>query len=297
MKNFNKNIRKILFPHPALIIVLVPFSAAFLIYSLIFLGTEDIRSYISYVLAFYTLVLICVRIPDIVRFAGRVKKENRIISKLSEDTHLRVRLSLYGNLVWNTAYGIFQLGLGFFHRSVWFFSLAVYYICLALMRFFLARYVSIHVPGEDPEAEYRRSRLCGVILMLMSSALAVIVFYVTLQNKTSVHSSITTIAMAAYTFTSVTVAVVNMIRYRKYNSPVYSAAKAVGFAAALVSVLNLETAMLAAFGEDTPELSRKFLTGMTGGVILLVILVTAVLMVVRSAIELKGYRALKQNKR
>lgn len=38
------------------------------------------------------------------------------------------------------------------------------------------------------------------------------------------------------------------MRYRKYQSPAMSAAKAINLAAALVSMLSLETAMLAQFG-------------------------------------------------
>lgn len=47
-----------------------------------------------------------------------------------------------------------------------------------------------------------------------------------------------------------TVSVIDLVKYRKYKYPVLSAAKAIRFAAALVSLLSLETAMLAQFGDD-----------------------------------------------
>ena len=46
--------------------------------------------------------------------------------------------------------------------------------------------------------------------------------------------------MAMYAFYVTVMAVINMVRYRKYHSPVMSAAKAVNLAAALVSMLSLE---------------------------------------------------------
>ena len=43
--------------------------------------------------------------------------------------------------------------------------------------------------------------------------------------------------MAAYTFTALTLAIVNAVRYRKYGSPAYSAAKAISLASATLGLL------------------------------------------------------------
>ena len=74
-------------------------------------------------------------------------------------------------------------------------------------------------PGEDRIREYYCCRLCGAALLFMDIALSVIAFYMVCQNRGFTYHSIATIAMAAYTFAAFTVAVVNVIRYRKYNSP------------------------------------------------------------------------------
>ena len=55
---------------------------------------------------------------------------------------------------------------------------------------------------------------------------------------------------------------VNLVRYRRYNSPVLTASRAVSLAAALVSMLSLEVAMLAAF---STEEQAAFSTGMIAG--------------------------------
>jgi hypothetical protein len=52
---------------------------------------------------------------------------------------------------------------------------------------------------------------------------------------------ITTIAMAAFTFSTFIIAIINLVRYKKYKSPVYSAIKIVSFIAGCVSMLTLET--------------------------------------------------------
>lgn len=286
MEILRKIAKAILFPHGALFILLAPISIALLVYSLAFREAQDTISYVSYAVSAYTLTALCCKTPSFIRFFNRVRQENRYVVKYRSDAHLRVNLSLYGSLAYNTAYAIFQLGLGFFHASVWFYSMAVYYILLAVMRFYLLQYTKSHIPGEDRQAELHRYRFCGVILVLMNLALSVIVFYITWQNRTFRHHEITTITMAAYTFTSFTMAVINMVKYRKYHSPVFSAAKAVSFAAAMVSMLTLETAMLTVFGENGQETFRRVMTASTGGAVALAVLVMAVYMIVRSTLEL-----------
>ena len=71
------------------------------------------------------------------------------------------------------------------------------------------------------------------------------------RNRTFHHHEITTIALAAYTFTSLTFAIINTVKYRKYHSPVYSASKAISLASACVSLLTLESTMLTTFGNET----------------------------------------------
>jgi hypothetical protein len=51
----------LLYPHIAVIICLLPISIAFLVFSLIYLGTESILAIISYLLAFYVLLTISFR--------------------------------------------------------------------------------------------------------------------------------------------------------------------------------------------------------------------------------------------
>jgi hypothetical protein len=107
---------------------------------------------------------------------------------------------------------------------------------------------------------------------------------------------ITAIAMAAYTFTALTTAIINVIKYRKYNSPVYSASKAISLAAALVSMLTLESTMLTTFGDETMSaIERKWMLGATGGAISLMIVATAIYMIVVGTKKLKQLKTEVEN--
>lgn len=280
--------KALLFPHIALLLVLLPVATVLLVYSMAFVGEESAVSYISYVLAAYTLTIWCVRVPELLRFFKKFKDENKYARRWLTDTHLRVNVSLYGSLLWNAAYAVFQLGLGLWHHTFWFCSLAGYYLCLAVMRFFLVRYTSKHRAGEKMRDELVRYRNCGIAFLLMNMALALIIFFMVYWNRTFEHHEITTIAMAAYTFGTLTMSIISVIKYRKYNSPVFSASKAISLAAALVSMLTLESTMLTTFSDGTMSLAdRRILLGISGGVISAFIIGMAIYMIVQSSKKIK----------
>lgn len=274
--------KALLFPPIAIMLVLIPIATAFLVCSMVFLGTESMTAIISYVLSAYTLTIWCFKIPYLIQFFKTFKNENKYARIWQDDTRLRVNISLYGTLIYNTAYALLQLGMGFWHHTFWFYSLAGYYISLAVMRFFLVQHTRKHNPGEKMLDELRKYRACGIVFLLMNLALALIIFFMVYWNRTFNHHEITTIALAAYTFTSLTFAIINTIKYRKYNSPVYSASKAISLASACVSVLTLESTMLTTFGTETMSLTgRRIFLGISGGAISVFIIAMAIYMIVQ----------------
>ena len=280
--------KALLFPHIAIMILLVPIATVLLVGSMVFVGTESVIAYISYVLATYTLTIWCFKIPTLIKFFKTFKDENKYARRWQDDTRLRVNVSLYGSLAWNAFYGLFQLWLGFYHHTFWFYSLGAYYICLGVMRFFLLLHTRRYAPGEKMQTELVKYRACGWVFLLMNLALALIIFFMVYWNRTFEHHMITAIAMAAYTFTALTTAIINVIKYRTYNSPVFSASKAISLAAALVSMLTLESTMLTTFGDGTmTAIERKWMLGATGGVVSLLIVATAIYMIVVGTKKLK----------
>ena len=293
--NPEKVYKSLLFPPLAIRIVLTPLSIVMLIYSMVFVGTESVVAIIYYVLSAYTLTIWCVKIPDIVRFIKRFKDDNKYIRRLLSDEHLRVNISLYGSLIFNTAYAMLQLGIGFFHGSFWFYSLAGYYVCLAVTRFFLLRYTTSSTPGENRRSELIRYRACGWIFLFMNLILSGILVFMIGYGRTFVHHEITTIAMAAYTFTAFTVAIVNIVKYRKYNSPVYSASKATSLTAACVSILTLESTMLNTFGTGEGEGFRRLMLALTGAAVFAAIVLIALYIIVSSTKELRKIKGKEIN--
>jgi len=277
----------LLYPHLAVIICLLPISIALLVLSLIYLGTESMIAILSYLLSFYVLLIICFRIPRIIRFFKTFKQENKYMKKWFSDVHLRMNVSLYGTLIWNVAYAIFQLCLGFYHRSFWFYSMFAYYISLSVMRFFLVKHTRKYKANEERNIEIKKSILCAWLLIVTNLALAIIVFFMVYWNRTFYHHMITTIAMAAYTFFTFAFAIINLIKYRKYKSAVYSSAKIISLISGAVSMLTLEATMLTTFGTDQNPLFRQIMLSLTGVAVIGFAITMAIIMLV------KGKKALK----
>ena len=284
---WKKLVRRLVMLHPAITALLVVVAAVMLIYSFTVLETTDPVSFVAYALSSYALLTVCARIPDLIGFIQRFRQENRYYQLYRSDVRLRMNITLYGSFSFNAVYAVFQLCLGLWHESVWFYAMATYYFLLAAMRLMLANYARAYAPGERLQMEWRKYRLCGVLLLLMNVALAVIITYFVWQIRVFRHHEITTLAMATYTFAALTLAIVNAYRYKRYGSPAYSAAKAISLASAAVSVLTIENAMLTTFGQESSALFRQIMLGATGACVVLFVIGMAVYMIVNAGKQLQ----------
>lgn len=285
---FKKIGRALLFPHIAVLILLLPSVAAIFIYSLTIPNDTSLVRIAAYTLSFYTLTVWCIGFPNIIRFFKNIKNENKYIKIWFSDTRLRMNVTLCGNVLWNGAYAALQLGLGIYHSSVWFYSLSAYYAFLAVMRFFIVHHTLRHIPCSRMHSELKRYRVCGWILLFMNTALSGMMFYMIKGNGDMRHHEIITIAMATYTFTTLTFAIIGVIKYRKYNSPAMSAAKVISLTAVCVSMLTLENTMLNTFGNvDITPFKRSLFLSFSGGAVSVFIIVTAIYMIVASNKKIK----------
>ena len=279
-------------PVPTLLIS-VP-SYGLVIYALAGKDVEPVIAYISYFLSTYALIISITGITGIVRFIRQGIDKHPLVRKaldiplvdryLREDM-FRAETGLYQGFFINLLYAGIKMFSGIFYRSVWFATLAVYYILLAVMRASLLHYV--RKTGKNKISEWKRYRLCGIILLLMNIALAGIVILVIYQNSGFEYPGMLIYVMAMYAFYAAITAIRNVVKFRRYGSPVMSAAKVINLTAALVSMLSLETAMLTQFGAADDPIFRQMMTAFTGAGISIVVLGMAVFMIVWSTKQLK----------
>lgn len=287
MERQKKILRKLLFPGTAVAVLSVPLAAALLFYTFAVAGEKSPVSYISYLFSAWSLVIICAALVPAVRKVYSAAYRHKYTGRYLTDISFRARVSLCNSLVGNTLYAVMKFALGIYYADLWLITLAVYYLLLAVMRFSLLAHVNRETVGQNKLSEWRRYRLCGMLLLLMMLALSGIVILVLHQDRGFEYAGYLIYVMAAYAFYNIIMATVNIVKYRKLGSPLLSAAKAVSLTAALVSMLALETAMLSQFGtNDSPDF-RNIMTGATGAGVCLVVIGMALYMVRRSMKELK----------
>lgn len=90
-----------------------------------------------------------------------------------------------------------------------------------------------------------------------------------------------TVFSAIYTFYAMGISIANLIKYRKLGSPVLSAAKVLNLVSAMMSVLGLQTAMIAQFSANGDDF-RQTMNAVVGGCVWISVILTAACMLHRS---------------
>jgi len=207
---------------------------------------------------------------------------NPVVARYLDDPIFRTQFILFENVIINAAYIALKLVTGIYYRSEWLIAFAFYYLLLTALRATLVHYVRRHKPAEDIAAEYRRSRFVGVMLLSMNLALGLIVERMVGHQESHDYPGALIYAMAAYAFYAVILSIVQVIRFRKQGSPVIEAVKIVNLTAAMVSMLSLEAAMIARFGDPAEPLFRAKMIGITGFASCLAVVLLSALMIIRA---------------
>lgn len=283
--------KKLLFPPVWLMLMLTVISAVAL--TLVFVkGWEQTPiAYGVYVLSFYalsTITVFCVTVLP--KQYGKIKEaiySNPFGSRYMTDSVFRAKISLYLSLVINLLYVGINLWSWTISRSWWFVILAVYYVMMAVMRFLLVRYVRIQKIGTSILGEWKRSRVCACILLLINLSLSGAVLMILYQHRGYDYPGIMIYVMALYTFYSTAHAIVDIIKYRTMGSPILSTAKIVSLSAALVSMLNLETAMFAQFGGEMSVAHQHIFIILTGAGVSVTVVTLCIILIVKATKEIR----------
>ena len=289
--NWKKTGKKLLFPPVWLMLMLTVVSAVLLTVVFVKGWEQQVIAYFIYVLAFYTLTVVTLFCAMVLpKKYCRIKERiyaNPLGNRYLTDKAFRTKVSLYLSLVISLLSVGINLWSWHFSRSWWFVVLAVYYVIMAVMRFLLVRYVRLNAIGASLLGEWRRSRICACILLLVNLSLSGAVLMVLYRNRGYDYPGIMIYVMALYTFYALTHAIVELVKYRALGSPVLSTAKIVSLSAALVSMLNLETAMFAQFGGEMAQKDQNLMIILTGAGISITVITLSVILIVRATKEIR----------
>lgn len=193
----------------------------------------------------------------------------------------------------NTAFGVFHGVLSFLERSVWFLVLAIYYVSLAIVRGGILTYRKKE--GRDTQAQLRAYKRCGSFLIIISLALSIAVIQMVYINRTFSYAGLAIYAVAAYAFYKITIAIMNLVKYKKDADFSQRAVININLANAMVSMLALQTALLSQFG--TGETNKQIFNALSGSFVCLFTLGMGIFMVIRASKYSKKLKTENKNER
>ncbi len=292
--DFRKFFEKILIPPMGVIFICSLLSATGLITVFVNGWENEVAAVGIYVFAFYSLVILC--IASYSTFPGYYKKvkgrvyENKYASRYFTDPAFKMHINLYRSLVINLIYIVVNAVSGVVYQTYWFGIFAVYYGIMAVMRFLLARYARRHQMGENRMEELKSSRFCAYILLTVNLTLSAVILMMIFFDRGFKYQGFLIYVMAMYTFYITATAIMALVKYKKYNSPIMTMNMVIKLAAALFSMLFLETAMFSQFGADTPDRVKRIMIIATGAGISVIVIVLAFYFIIKWTKEIRQIR-------
>lgn len=180
------------------------------------------------------------------------------------------------SLGFNLAYGIYNGIIGFSSHSWWLITLCAYYIILGVTRFG----VLIFNAKNKNEVFSNKfiMRFTGCLLIFLSIILAGTA-YLSVENERGIkYNEILMISIAVYSFTKITLAIINLIKAGKNDTSIIKTLRYISFADALVSIFALQRSMLVSFGA-MPENEIQILNICTGTAVYIGVFILGIILI------------------
>lgn len=281
MKKALEVLQKILHPPQWALFFAPPVVFAALIYIFLTGQNDSTPAYVIYGMSAYCLTVLVLPLPRLIQDAKAsvMRRINGMAfgGRYVNDLAFRGSVSIYRGMTVNFLYVLFRIVVGIRYASMWFISMAVYYLVLGVLRLSLILSYRQKVNIDELRC-YRRT---AWLLFLLNIPMGGMITLMVLTNSGYSYPGYVIYLSAMYTFYTMVTSVINLVRFRRLGSPILSAAKVLNFIAALMSILSLQTAMIAQFSAESDSF-RKTMNAITGGVIWLCVILTAVYMLRRS---------------
>ena len=200
------------------------------------------------------------------------KKEVRpsLLRIMKKDADVRIRCFLCTSFLFNIFYSLFLFCLGVIYHSNWFFVMGVYFFALAIFRLTIFYFI-VYKPDLTKRQENNAYMAYGWLLLFLNLWISVLIFPMIFKRQPTAYHEIVVIALATYTFSTMSVGIVNFIRYVKHPHLLYRALRIISLITASVSMLTLANTMMATWGKDNLILRYIVLCGLGAAISLLII--------------------------
>lgn len=295
MKRAKRILSKLLHPPQWFYFAIAPVVFAALICLFALRQEDSALAYPLFALSAYALAILLAAVPGAARRVRSAIQESGPMQKLSstalgarclQDAAFRDGIRLCYGVAFNLLYALLRLIAGLYAASIWFVAIALYYWALGGLRgYLILGYYRRKARG--PLYECRCYRRAAWLLFLLSLPMIGVIVLMVRADASFSYPGYMIYLAALYAFYATIASAVHLVKFRKVASPVLSAAKVLDVVAAMMSMLGLQSALLARFSNDGAY--RQWMNAATGGCVYgLVILLAIGMLAHASKLQKRG---------
>lgn len=277
--------RVLLYPHPVVFPLLTLTSAGGLFWVFGCGQESHPLSCALYCLAFYTLVVLSLRIPGAVKHARNAIPQNPLAQKYLQDRDLLFRAKLYFDQFVNFLYGIFKTLYGFLFTSAWVGSDGLYNLALGFIQLVL---ILRRRREPDMTKQWKTYRFCGGLMLLLALPMAGMVYMAVQMGAHKEYPGFLIFVTALFAFYKLPSAFIKVAKDRRHSVPVDSAVRLLKLSQALFSMFSLQASMIHQFGSGQAGFARLMNT-LTGSAVCLLVAGMGIYMLHRGNRDLKHF--------
>ncbi|GHV97288.1 hypothetical protein lacNasYZ03_11910 [Lactobacillus nasalidis] len=237
---------------------------------------------VAYWYSLYALIVFIIAFVRGCRKLSRLVKEKSRLYRFYQD-NIRIfhKYSLLVGFSVNFAYGLLKLAAGVYYSSWWFVTLAVYYLLLCSMKVTLLKNLK-----SPLKKQLLRLKHVGLALLAMDVVLAGIIILIVSARQVFYYYGYLIYLMALYDFYLITMAFINVFKYRRHSDVVVFASKCINLTVAMISMISLEVAMIYTFGHNDSKM-KTVMTLCLGVVVVVVNSIMATSLIIKAQKGLK----------
>ena len=207
---------------------------------------------------------------------------------------LEIGKSPYISLVINFVYALGNCAVGFLSHSWWFITVGAYYAVLTMARFSVLQVK--RRAGGDYDTELFARRITGILLVVLSLCIVGVNILSALKERGTAFHEIVMIAIATYTFTKITIAIIGMVQAKHATSPVRKTLRNIALADACVSIYTMQRSMLQSFPGLTPVEIQIF-NILTGTAVWIIVLFLGINLIGGKRVNMAKSKIVKANEK
>ena len=222
-----------------------------------------------------------------------MKRIKDVFINYKKDISYKLKITILVQLIIDIIFFLFELILGIYYKSYCFLTLAAYYLILLILRFVIFKYEKNNTLGENLNKEYKIFKISAYVLLIMNIInIGLIILTFSDEQIINYHEYLI-YGLAAFTFYSTIMTIIQIIKYKKYNSPIILLYKIISLFSSVISLLSLEIVMLNTFGSEDSEISKWRFIGITGLGIVILFISISIYMIVLSKRRINKENMLK----